>query len=91
MRIHCCPGVDEVAAAKDFLDTGMVGVDDIAENLYDVIFEAIIDELGHAADFMDLREQRVDTSYGPVFVLRDHDRCSAQRARAAVLRERSTT
>lgn len=69
----------------------MVGIDDIAENLYDVIFEAIIDELGFAADDMDLRQQRVDTSYGPVFVLRDHERCSAREARAAVTRERSAT
>ncbi len=88
MRIHVVPGVDARAAARDLLETGAVGIDDIAENMHDVIHDEILDELGNAADGLDLRAQRVDTAMGPVFVLRDADRWSAAKARNVVLRDR---
>ena len=88
MRIHVVPGVDARAAARDLLETGAVGIDDIAENMHDVVHDEILDELGNAADGLDLRTQRVDTAIGPVFVLRDADRWSAAKARNVVLHDR---
>ncbi len=91
MRIHVVPGVDARAAARDLLETDAVGIDDIAENLYDVIRDEILEELGHAGDELDLRTQRVDTPIGPVFVLRNADVWSAKEARVAVLASRGRT
>lgn len=88
IQIHCVPGVDAAAAARDLLRDGAVGIDDIAENLYDVIHEEILDELGHRGDGLDIRIQRVATSIGPVFVLRDSSTWSAAKARRAVLAAR---
>lgn len=87
MKIHVTPGVDARAAARDLLADGAVGIDDIGENLHDVIRDEILAELGHAADAFDLREQRIDTARGPVFVLRVARLWSAARARSAVLAE----
>jgi len=56
MRIHVTPGVDARAAAKDLIATGMVAVDDIGGSLYDLVFEEILEEIGHAADDLDIRE-----------------------------------
>ena len=88
MRIHIVPGVDAESAAADLMATGMVAVDDIAEQSYQGVFEEILEELGHMADDLDLREQRVDTSFGPVFILRVPGVWSAARARKAVLAAR---
>lgn len=88
MRIHVVPGVDSQAAALDLLKTGAVGIDDIAENMHNVVHDEILDELGNAADGLDLRTQRVDTAIGPVFVLRIADLWSAAKARNTVLRNR---
>ncbi len=91
MRIHVVPGVDARAAARDLLETAAVGIDDIAENLYDVVRDEILEELGHAGDELDLRTQRIDTAIGPVFVLRNADVWSATEARRSVLANRGRT
>jgi len=88
MTVHVVPGVDSRAAARDLLETGAVGIDDIAETMHDVIRDEILEELGHAGDELDLRMQRVETVIGPVFVLRDADVWSAAEARRAVLGQR---
>jgi len=85
MQIHCTPGVDTAAAAADLLRDGAVGIDDITENLYDLDQLEIFDEIGHAVDEMDIREQRIETRAGPVFVLRVASLWTAAQAKAAVL------
>lgn len=89
MRIHVVPGVDAESAAADVLSVGMVMVDDIGEQSYQVVFDEILEELGHMGDGLDLREQRVETPFGPVFILREPDMWSAARAKKAVLAARS--
>ncbi len=84
MTIHVVPGVDARAAARDLIETGAVGIDDIGENMYDIIWDEILDELGHVGDELDLRMERVATAIGPVFVLRNADVWSAADARRAV-------
>jgi hypothetical protein len=49
-------------------------IDDISEGLIDVAEVELLDELGHAADGMDLQRSRVDTGWGPVFIFRDRAR-----------------
>ncbi len=88
MRIHVAPGADTRAAARDLLETGAVGIDDIAENLYDVVRDEILEELGNVGDELDLRTQRIDTAIGPVFVLRNADAWSSTEAKKAVLASR---
>jgi hypothetical protein len=85
LKVHCTPGVDARAAARDFRKSGAVAIDDIGENLYDVIRDEIFEELGHAADFCDIRTDRIVLSSGPVFVFRDAATWSAAEARRAVL------
>ena len=85
IKIHVAPGVDARAAAHDLLKTGAVGIDDIGENLHDVVGEEILAELGHAGDGLDLRTQRLETPFGPVFVIRIADIWSAAAAKKAVL------
>lgn len=84
IKIHVAPGMDAHAAARDLLRTGAVGIDDIGENLYDVVRDEILYHLGHAGDEIDLRTDRVRTTFGPVFVLRDAAVWSAADAREAV-------
>ena len=81
------PGVDVRAAVRDLMKDGAVGIDDIGENTYDSIRDAILDSLGHAAGGFDLRTQRIATAMGPVFVLRNHHVWSAANTRRAVLSE----
>jgi hypothetical protein len=88
MRIHVVPGVDAASAAADLMQTGMVAVDDIGRESYQGVFEEILEELGHMADVLDLREQRVETPLGPVFILREPSMWSASRARKAVFADR---
>ena len=87
LRIHVVPGIDSRAAARDLLDVGAVGIDDIGEETFPLIRDEIFDELGHAADELDIRTQRVDTNAGPVFVLRNADVWSAAQTRKAILRD----
>ncbi len=91
MRIYVVPGVNARAAARDLLEMGAVGIDDIAESLYDVVRDEILEELGHAGDELALQTERVDTAIGPVFVLRNADVWSATEARRAVLTIRGRT
>jgi hypothetical protein len=79
---------DASGAAHDLIRMGMVAVDDIGEGLHDVAWEELHEELGHGADGLNLKKQRVDTGWGPVFVMRDADRVTAAAARKAVLQER---
>jgi len=88
-KIHVCPGVDARAAARDLRRDGVVGIDDIGETLYDVIRDEILDYLGHASDGVDWKTQRVNTAFGPVFVVRDPDLWSAAVVKQAVTRARS--
>ncbi|MDX9723333.1 MAG: hypothetical protein RBU37_21455 [Myxococcota bacterium] len=85
MRIHIVPGVNLRAAASDLRKTGLVAIDDIAERSWEELFSYIIDELGHDADELELRTQRIETRFGPVFVLREADRWTAAKAKKAVL------
>ena len=85
IKIHVAPDVDVRAAARDLLMTGAVGIDDIGENLHDVVGDEILEQLGHAADELDIRMHRVDTAIGPVFVLRDADVWPAAEAKRVVL------
>ena len=85
IKIHVAPGVDAREAARDFLKTGAIGIDDIGENLYDLVREEILDELGNAGDGIDLRTDRVESAFGPVFVLRDAAIWSVAAAKKAVL------
>ncbi len=84
MRIHVVPGVDARAAARDLRETGAVGIDDIGEGTHELLRDEILEELGHAADELDLRTQRVDTAIGPVFVVRNAALWSAEAVRKAV-------
>ena len=86
IKIHVAPGVDALDAARDFLRTGAVGIDDIGENLYDLVREEILDELGNVGDGIELETDRVESPLGPVFVLRNADLWSAAQARNAVLK-----
>ncbi len=88
LKIHVVPGVDAQAAARDLLQNGAVGVDDIGENTYDLIWDEILDALGHVADEIAIRRQRIETRIGPVFVLRNATLWTAAKARAAVLEMR---
>jgi hypothetical protein len=88
MKIHVTPGLEARAAAEDLIRDGAVGIDDIGENLHDVVREEILAELGHAAEALDIRVQRVATALGPVFVLRVADIWSSARARKTVLASR---
>jgi hypothetical protein len=88
MRVHVVPGVDAGSAAADLLANGMVAVDDIGRQSYAGVFDEIMEELGHMADGLDLREQHVETPFGPVFILREADMWTAARAKKAVLAER---
>ena len=56
--------------------------------MYDVIRDEIIDELGFAGDGLDLRTQRIATSLGPVFVVRETSAWSAAEARRTILHMR---
>ena len=85
MKIHSSPGVDAEQAARDLIECGAVAIDDIGENLYDVIFEEIIDLLGHVADELDLRTVRVRTQFGPVFVMRNARLWSESEAKEDIL------
>ena len=85
MKIHVTPGVDARAAARDLLETGAVGIDDIGENQYDGVRDELFEDLGHVVDDLDIKTQRVETRMDPVFVLRNADVWSAAEARSAVL------
>lgn len=91
VRIHVVPGVDARAAARDLLRAGVVGIDDIGEGTHEMIRDEILDHLGHAGDELDLRTQRIDTPFGPVFVYRDAAVWSEQAVRQAVLASRGVT
>ena len=69
MKIHVTPGVDARAAARDLLETGAVGIDDIGENQYDGVRDELFEDLGHVVDDLDIKTQRVETRMDPVFVL----------------------
>ena len=47
--------------ARDFLKTDAVGIDDIGENLYDLVREEILDEVGNVGDPIDLQTDRVES------------------------------
>jgi hypothetical protein len=63
-------------------------IDDISEGLIDVAEVELLDELGHAADGMDLQRSRVDTGWGPVFIFRDRARVTLPSAKKAVFAQR---
>ncbi len=85
MKIHIVPGVDSRAATRDLMKVGAVGIDDIGEGLYDLIRDEILEELGARGDALDLRTDRVETAFGPVFVIRNVQVWTAAAARKAVL------
>ena len=85
LKIHVTPGVDARAAARDLMRDVAVGIEDIGENLYDVIRDEILEELGFEGDGLDLRTDRVETAIGPVFVTRERSAWTAATAKKAVL------
>lgn len=80
--------IDARRAAAELAGQGMVAVDDITEGLMDCAWEEIFDELGHVADGMPLKAERIETGWGPMFVMRDADHVSPEEARSAVLIQR---
>lgn len=85
MQIYSVHDFDAKSAARDFLREGIVAVDDVSANLYDLAREELFHQLGHATDAFDIKTQRVPTYVGPVFVFRDASRISAKQARMFVL------
>lgn len=89
LEIRLSQGFDAAAAAVEMLELGVTLVDDIAEQLYDICREEVMDELGHAADEMDVQVTRVATSFGPVFIFRDRRRVTLAEAKKLVFAERA--
>lgn len=89
LQIRLSQGFDAAAAAGEMLEHGVTLVDDIAEQLYDVCRDEVIEELGHAADEMDVQVTRVTTSIGPVFIFRDRNRVPLAEAKRLVFASRS--
>jgi len=85
VTIHDVHAFDARTAARELLRHGMVAVDDITEKLIDCAWEDLFDQLGHSADGMRFKTQRIETGWGPVFVMRDAKRVSAVKARNVVL------
>lgn len=71
------------------LQYGMTLVDDIAEQLYDICCDEVMEELGHAADAMAVQVTRVATNLGPVFILWDHHRVTLAEATCEVFAQRA--
>ena len=71
IKIHDVHGLDAKRAAKDLLSNGFVAIDDISWQLVDCAWDEVLDALGHTADYLDLARQRIETKWGPVFVIRD--------------------
>lgn len=88
MRIHDVHDFDAKAASRDLLKFGLTAVDDFGGSLYDCAQDELLEELGHAGDEIDLATDRIETSWGPVFVFRDRARVSLAKARALVMAER---
>jgi hypothetical protein len=76
-------------AAREVLEFGFTLIDDISEVLVDVTKDELMDELSHAADEMDIRTNRVETGWGPVFIFRDHSRVTLAVAKKFVFAQRS--
>ena len=88
IKIHVAPEVNVRAVAQDLLSTGAVGIDGITECLHGFFRDVVLDNLGFAGDAFDVQMQIVDTSLGPVLVLREANVWSAARARREIIRLR---
>lgn len=86
MEIHDIHGFDARRAANELLSAGFIAIDDISWQLVDCAWDEVLNALGHAADELVLARQRVETSLGPVFVIRDAELVSAAKARREVLK-----
>lgn len=72
------------------LSDGVTAVDDIGGMLYEHALEELFDELGFAADNLDIVVDKIETSFGPVFVFRDRRRVTLKkRARMLVAKQRT--
>jgi len=76
-------------AAREVLKFGFTLVDDISGVLVDAVKDELFEELSHAADVMDIRTDRVETGWGPVFIFRDHSRVTLAVAKKFVFAQRS--
>lgn len=76
-------------AAREVLEFGFTMVDDISEKLVDCVKDELFDELSQSADEMDIRTDRVETGWGPVFIFRDHSRVTLTVVKKFVFAQRS--
>ena len=79
---------DANAAALEILAFGFTLVDDISERFVETTERELHDELGQAADEMDLHWTRVDTGWGPIFIYRDRSRVTLAQAKKFVFAQR---
>lgn len=88
MEIREIRDFDAREGVRDLLMHGFTVVDDIGELLYKHAEQELLDELGHAADGIDVVTHRIDTEFGPVFAFCDNDRVSRKDVTAFVSRQR---
>jgi len=88
MRIPDIYDFDPEQAAQEVLTFGFTAVDDISEQLVESALDGLYEALGFAGDHLDLKTDRIDTSWGPVFVFRDRSRVPLRKVRAFVMKHR---
>lgn len=70
---------------RAFLKVRAIGLDAATTGLLDTVSDELGGDFFMYDDRFDLRTDRVDTDYGPVYVLRDASRWTAEAAEAVVL------
>lgn len=88
VRIPDIHDFDPKQAAVELLAFGFTAVDDISGQLVDCAQEELDDALGFAADDIDLVVDKIDTTWGPVFVFRNRRRVTLKKVKALVQKER---
>ena len=88
MNIPDVRDFDAIAAMRELLADGYTAVDDIGGLLYQHAEEELLDALGFAADDIEIVTDRIDTSFGPVFVFRNPSRVTANQVAAEVRKYR---
>lgn len=81
-------GFDARAASLELVAFGFTLIDDISEGLVETAELELHEELGQAADEMDLHWTRVDTGWGPIFIYRDRSRVTLAVAKKVVFAQR---
>jgi hypothetical protein len=88
ITIHDVHDLDAKAAGLELLTFGFTIIDDISGELVETAELELLEQLGHAADAMDLHIVRVDTGWGPVFIFRDRSRVTLAFAKKVVFAQR---